>query len=105
MVLQVTGVVLPVRPMVSPVLHPMPSMFQRFMNNIFSDMLDISVIIYLDNILIYSNGNLSNMPFLTPEGLTMDPTKVETIMTWPVLWKVKYLQSFLGFANFYCRFI
>src|ERR1700732_3192705 len=30
--------------------------FQRFMNNIFSDMVDICVVIYLDNILIYSNN-------------------------------------------------
>ena len=37
-----------------------PAAFQRFMNNIFSDLLDVSVIIYLDNILIYSN-NIRNM--------------------------------------------
>ena len=33
-----------------------PSVFQRFMNNIFSDLLDVHVIIYLDDILIYSNN-------------------------------------------------
>ena len=32
-----------------------PAAFQRFMNNIFSDMLDVHVIIYLDDILVYSN--------------------------------------------------
>src|ERR1700733_3620249 len=42
---------------------------------------------------------------LTPEGLTMDPAKVETITMWPVPHKVKDLQSFLRFANFYQRFI
>ena len=30
--------------------------FQRFMNDIFSDLLDVSMIIYLDDILIYSNN-------------------------------------------------
>ena len=30
--------------------------FLQFMNNIFSDLLDICVIIYLNNILIYSNN-------------------------------------------------
>jgi len=30
--------------------------FQRFMNNIFFDLLDICVMIYLDDILIYSNN-------------------------------------------------
>ena len=33
-----------------------PAAFQHFMNNIFSDLLDVSVIIYLDDILIYSNN-------------------------------------------------
>ena len=33
-----------------------PTAFQHFMNDIFSDLLDVSVIIYLDNILIYSNN-------------------------------------------------
>ena len=32
-----------------------PTAFQRFMNDIFSDMLDVHVIIYLDEILIYSD--------------------------------------------------
>ena len=30
--------------------------FQWFMDNIFADMMDINVIVYLDNILIYSDG-------------------------------------------------
>jgi len=33
-----------------------PSVFQHFMNDIFSDLLDVSVVIYLDNILIYSDN-------------------------------------------------
>ena len=33
-----------------------PAAFQRFMNDIFSDMLDIHVIIYLDDILVYSDN-------------------------------------------------
>ena len=33
-----------------------PATFQRFMNDIFSDMVDVSVVIYLDDILIYSNN-------------------------------------------------
>jgi len=36
-----------------------PSAFQRFMNDIFSDVLDIFVVIYLDDILIYSD-NMNN---------------------------------------------
>jgi len=29
--------------------------FQYFMNNVFSDILDICIVVYLDDILIYSN--------------------------------------------------
>jgi len=33
-----------------------PTAFQQFMNNIFSDLLDVCVVIYLNDILIYSNN-------------------------------------------------
>ena len=33
-----------------------PLAFQRFMNDIFSDVLDVFVVIYLDDILIYSDN-------------------------------------------------
>ena len=33
-----------------------PIVFQQFMNDIFSNLLDVCVVIYLDNILIYSNN-------------------------------------------------
>ena len=39
------------------------------------------------------------------EHLEMDPIKVAGIMDWPTPTKVKEVQSFLGFCNFYCRFI
>ena len=32
------------------------STFQHFMNEVFSDLINISVVVYLDNILIYSNN-------------------------------------------------
>src|SRR5882724_3469515 len=42
---------------------------------------------------------------LSPEGLTMAQYKVQIIQDWPEPWKVKDLQSFPGFANFYHCFI
>ncbi|SJK99885.1 uncharacterized protein ARMOST_03196 [Armillaria ostoyae] len=108
------------------------------MNDIFADMLDISIVIYLDDILIYSNNpaehwkhvhkvlhrlranwlyckgskcefHWDSMEYLgyilSPEGLCMSKDKVKAILDWPVPWKVKDIQSFLGFANFYCCFI
>ena len=115
-----------------------PAAFQRFMNDIFSDLLDVSMIIYLDDILIYSNNpvdhkkhvcealhhlhendlyahpdkchfsedTVKHLSFiLSKDRLKMDPSKVQTIQDWPEPCKVKDVQSFLSFANFYRCFI
>src|SRR6266481_4475241 len=42
---------------------------------------------------------------LSPEGLMMASNKVQTIQDWPKPRKVKDIQSFLRFANFYHCFI
>ena len=42
---------------------------------------------------------------LSPSGLTMASDKVQVIQDWPKPQKIKDIQSFLGFANFYWRFI
>lgn len=42
---------------------------------------------------------------LNQSSLTMDSDKVRSILDWPEPTSVKVVQSFLGFANFYCRFI
>ena len=115
-----------------------PAAFQRFVNTIFANMLDVCVVMYLDNILIYSEDmeshqkhvrevlrrlwlhklfakpekckfHLDSVEYLgyrlSPEGLMMSPDKITTIADWLEPCKVKDIQSFLGFANFYCRFI
>lgn len=115
-----------------------PSAFQRFMNDIFADLLDVYVIIYLDDILIYSDNMADHKKhvkevlrrlrkhklyaradkcefhadtveylgyILSPQGLTMDNSKIKTIQDWPEPRKIRDIQSFLGFANFYRRFI
>jgi hypothetical protein len=38
-------------------------------------------------------------------SISMDSEKVKVILDWPVPTSVKELQSFLGFVNFYCRFV
>ena len=108
------------------------------MNNIFSNLLDACVVIYLDDILIYSNNmsehhrhvkevlkclckaglyakaekyefHSESVEYLgyifSPSGLTMSDNKIKIIQDWPEPKKVKNIQFFLGFANFYCRFI
>jgi len=108
------------------------------MNNLFSDLLDVCVVVYLDDILIYSDDITQHRKHvkevlkrlrkaglyakaekcefhsdsvkylgyvLSPAGLTMSDAKVKTIQEWPEPKKVKDIQSFLGFTNFYRRFI
>ena len=40
-----------------------------------------------------------------PDGIKMDPKKVEVITAWPIPTKVKEVQSFLGLVNFYRHFV
>ena len=115
-----------------------PAAFQWFVNTIFANMLDVCVIVYLDNILMYSKDmeshqkhvqevlhwlqlhklfakpekcefHLDSVEYLSyclsPEGLMMSLDKITTIANWPEPHKVKDIQSFLGFANFYHQFI
>ena len=42
---------------------------------------------------------------ITPNGIEMDPEKVHTISSWEPPNTLRQLQRFLGFANFYRRFI
>ena len=115
-----------------------PAVFQHMMNDIFREYLDHFVVIYLDDILVFSSSaeehtrqvrlvltklrehglyakrekcefDRTSVEFLgyviSPSGITMDTRKVATIQAWPVPTRLKEVQSFLGFANFYRRFI
>ncbi len=115
-----------------------PATFQNFMNDIFHDLADDFVVVYLDDVLIYSKNeqehvghvrevlerlrandlhakpekcsfHVDSVEYLgvivSPDGVAMDPSKVQVILDWPTPRTVKELQSFLGFANFYRRFI
>ena len=42
---------------------------------------------------------------ISADGIFMDPTKVSSILEWPTPSNVKEVQSFLGLANYYRRFI
>ncbi|XP_029285544.1 uncharacterized protein LOC115007027, partial [Cottoperca gobio] len=50
--------------------------------------------------------SVSFLGYVVTEGsVQMDPAKVSAVMSWPVPETRKKLQQFLGFANFYRRFI
>ena len=115
-----------------------PAAFQRFVNEVFADLLDVCVVVYLDDILIYSDNpdehrahvrevlrrlrkhhlyaradkcefHAESVEYLgyilSRDGLTMAESKIKAILDWPEPRKVRDIQSFLGFANFYRRFI
>ncbi|KAL0177254.1 hypothetical protein M9458_026148, partial [Cirrhinus mrigala] len=115
-----------------------PSVFQSFINDVFRDMLDRWVIVYIDDILIYSSSlqehilhvravlqrlikhqlyakaekcefhqmSISFLGYIiSHEGVSMDEAKVRAVTEWPQPRTLKELQRFLGFANFYRRFI
>ena len=129
-----------------------PSSFQEMMDDILRD-LDTYTVWYIDDILIYTEGNnddreedeceaeaeaenkaavekvlqrlmdhdlavnlgnsefhLQEVNFLgyllgTNDTLRMEPGKIEAIQKWEIPTRKKEVQAFLGFANYYRRFI
>ena len=54
----------------------------------------------------FAKDTIEYLGFVIFHGhLQMDPEKVSGILKWPQPHNVKKVQSFLGFCNFYCRFI
>lgn len=54
----------------------------------------------------FATQSVSFLGFVvTTEGIKVDPSKTKTIDEWPEPTTLKELQGFLGFANFYRRFI
>ena len=101
------------------------------MNKIFHHFLDKFVVVYLDDIVIYSNTLEEHVDHLRKNGLyvkkekrsfaqgkvgflghcikddklMMDESKVKAIQEWDPPTKVPQLRSFLGLVNYYQRFI
>lgn len=115
-----------------------PATFQTFINDTLREFLDVFCVVYLDDILIYSQNpsehrthvcavldrlrqaglcanpnkcefHVEQTTFLgyvvSKNGISMDPKKIKAIQEWEPPVNIKDLQCFLGFANFYRRFI
>jgi len=54
----------------------------------------------------FNQTSVEYLGLIILEGeLCMDPVKLKAVSSWPTLTKVKNIQEFLGFCNFYHRFI
>jgi len=115
-----------------------PAAFQRWINEVLMEHIDMCCIVYLDDVLIYSNTlqqqrkDVSNiLEAIRKSGMKVKPSKCEFpkseteylgfiigqegVKTGPVktqaIWdrttpkKITEIQCFLGFCNFYRRFI
>ena len=110
----------------------------HMMNDVLSGYLDVFMLVFLDDILVYSKTmkehaehlrkvfdalrkhrlfakaskctfSVREVEFLgqwiTPHGATLIEEKVQAVCSWEVPKIVRDVRSFLGFANYYRRFI
>ena len=115
-----------------------PAFFMYLMNSVFMPELDKFVVVFIDDILIYSKNKeehaqhlwivltrlrehklyakfskcefwLDRVQFLghvlTPEGISVDPSKVQDVLNWKSLKSVHQIRQFLGLAGYYRCFI
>ena len=115
-----------------------PASFQAMMNEILKEFLDRGVVVYMDDILIYTKTVTEHRLLLSKvmarliqhglaadiekcvfeaspveflgyvigaNGVEMSPEKVKAILEWETPKTVTDVRSFLGFANFYRRFV
>src|SRR6266540_4856333 len=120
------------------VLTNAPTFFMYLMNSVFMTKLDVCVIVFIDDILVYSNNEeehakhlrivldrlrehqlyaklnkcqfwLKEVSFLgdilSAKGVAVDPSKVQEVLDWKSPTSVTKIQSFLGLAGYYRRFI
>ena len=116
-----------------------PASFHGYINKILVEKLDIFVIVYLNDIFIYTedqgqghveavrwvleilrkNGLFANLKkcrfhkdevrflgyVVSSQGIRMEDERIEAVRNWPEPKSVRDIQVFIGFANFYRRFI
>ncbi|WVZ97699.1 hypothetical protein U9M48_043213, partial [Paspalum notatum var. saurae] len=108
-----------------------PAFFMYMMNSVFINELDKFVVVFINDILIYSKNEkeheehlrivltrlrehklyakFSKLSFLghilSEKGGAVDPSKVEDVLNWKQPETVTEIRSFLSLAGYYCHFI
>jgi hypothetical protein len=111
-----------------------PAYFMYLMNKVFMEYLDKFVVVFIDDILVYSRSEeeheehlrlalqkvqehmlyaklnkcefwMKQVAFLghviSKGGISMDPSKVQDVLSWNVPKSVSDIQSFIGLAGYY----
>nr|GFB06126.1 putative reverse transcriptase domain-containing protein [Tanacetum cinerariifolium] len=92
-----------------------PAVFMDLMNRVCKPYLDRFVIVFIDDILIYSKNKKEHEGYLKLilkllkeeefEGIHVDPAKIEAIKDWASPKTPTEIRQFLGLAGYYRRFI
>jgi hypothetical protein len=99
-----------------------PTYFMYLMNKVFIKYLDKFVVVFIDDILIFSKNEeehdkhfnkcefwLKEVSFLGhiifEGGIFVDPSKVKDVLSWNTPKNSSDIRSFLGLAGYYKRFI
>ncbi|TYK18694.1 ty3-gypsy retrotransposon protein [Cucumis melo var. makuwa] len=86
-----------------------PAVFMDLMNRVFKEFLDTFVIVFIDDILIYSKTEAEHEEHLrhvvSKAGVSVDPAKIEVVTGWSQPSTISEVRSFLGLAGYYRRFV
>ncbi|GKB60246.1 hypothetical protein Tco_0916432, partial [Tanacetum coccineum] len=84
-----------------------PAIFMDLMNRVCRPYLDKFVIVFIDDILIYSKTQEEHFlgHVINGNGIHVDPSKIEAVKNWKAPRTPTEVRSFLGLAGYYRRFI
>ncbi|GJY59040.1 putative reverse transcriptase domain-containing protein [Tanacetum coccineum] len=86
-----------------------PTIFMDLMNRVCRSYLDKFMIVFIDDILIYSKTQEEHVEHLrhviNGNGIHVDPSKIEAVKNWKAPRNPTKVCSFLGLAGYYRRFI
>lgn len=76
--------------------------FQRLLQATMSDLVSQILVVYLDDIMVYSESTFLQQSVkvlghhVSARGVGTDPSKISAVKEWTVVYSVKELRSFLG---------